>query len=227
MAVGVGVVAEGDVEPVAQLDEAGHRVRRRRVHPDPAVPVAGHERELGVDGRVRHGQVEAVALADPRPVGDARATERVGAEAETGRPDGVHVDDRGEVVDVGGDVVVRRDGRARVGEGDLLHAREIRLEEPVRLVLDPARDVRIGRTTVRRVVLEAAVLGRVVRRRDDDAVGQLVAPSAVVDEDRVRDDGRRRVAVVGVDPNVHAVRDEASQGRLEGRLGQGVGVAAR
>jgi hypothetical protein len=27
VAVGVGVVSEGDVEPVAQLDEAGHRVR--------------------------------------------------------------------------------------------------------------------------------------------------------------------------------------------------------
>ena len=49
--------------------------------------------------------------------------------------------------------------------------------------------------------------------------------AAVVDQDRVRDDRRRRVAVGGVDPDVHAVRDEAPQGRLERRLGQGVRVA--
>ena len=49
VAVGVGVVAEREVEPVAQLDEPGHRERRRRVHPDPAVPVEGHEPERRVD----------------------------------------------------------------------------------------------------------------------------------------------------------------------------------
>ena len=46
VAVGVGVVAEGDVEAVLQRDQAGHRVGRRGVHPDPPVPIAGHEREV-------------------------------------------------------------------------------------------------------------------------------------------------------------------------------------
>ena len=45
-------------------------------------------------------------------------------------------------------------------------------------------------------------------------------------EDGVRDDGRRRVAIGGVDPDVDAVRDEDLEGGLEGRLGQRVGVAA-
>ena len=40
-------------------------------------------------------------------------------------------------------------------------------------VLDPLRDVGVGRAAVGRVVLEAAVLGRIVRRRDDDAVGEV------------------------------------------------------
>ena len=35
-----------------QLDEPCHRVRRRRVHPDLAVPVDGHEAELRVDRRL-------------------------------------------------------------------------------------------------------------------------------------------------------------------------------
>ena len=210
--VGVGVVPERHVEPVAQLDEARHRVRRGGVHPDPAVPVAGHEREPRVDRGVRDRQVEAVALADPRPVGHARAAERVGAEAQAGRPDRIHVDDRREVVDVGRHVVMGRDRRAGVGRRHLPDAIEAGLQEPVRLVLDPAGDVRVGRAAVGRVVLEAAVLGRVVRRRHDDAVGQAIVAAAVVDEDRVRDDRGRRVAVVGIDPDVDTVRDERPAG---------------
>ena len=38
-AIGVGIVAEGQVEVGAQLDEPGHGVRRRRIHADLAVPV--------------------------------------------------------------------------------------------------------------------------------------------------------------------------------------------
>ena len=143
MAVGVGVVAEGDIEAVAQLDEAGHRVRRRRVHPDPAVPVAGHEGELRIHDVVRDGQVQAVALGDGRPVGDAGAAERVDAQAQAGPGDGRHVDDLIEVVDVVRDVVVGRRG----GPGLRRTACARRTpspqprppEEPVRLVLDPGR----------------------------------------------------------------------------------------
>ena len=62
--------------------------------------------------------------------------------------------------------------------------------------LDPAGDVGVGRAAVRRVVLEAAVFGRIVRRRDDDAVGEPAGAAAVVDEDRVRDRRRRRVFAV-------------------------------
>ena len=47
-------------------------------------------------------------------------------------------------------------------------------------ILDPARDARVGGAAVRRVVLEAAVLGRIVRRRDHDAVGETALAAAVV-----------------------------------------------
>ena len=134
--VGVGVVGEGDIEPVAQLDQPRHRVRRRRVHPDPAVPVAGHEPELRVDDLVGDRQVEAVAVADRRPVGDAGAAERVHAEPKPGAADGVHVDDRGEVVDVAAHEVVGGRPGARLLDRDAPDAVEIRLDQPVRLVLD-------------------------------------------------------------------------------------------
>ena len=43
--VGVGVVAEGDVEAVLETDQGRHRVRRRAVHANLAVPVQRHEAE--------------------------------------------------------------------------------------------------------------------------------------------------------------------------------------
>ena len=110
--VRVGVVAEGDIELVAQLDQARHGVRRRRVHPDAAVPVAGHEPELRIHDVVRDGQVQAVSLGDGRPEGDARAAQRIDAEAQAGRRDRRHVDDAVEVADVALDVVVVRGGGA-------------------------------------------------------------------------------------------------------------------
>ena len=70
-----------------------------------------------------------------------------------------------EVADVGADVVVRA-ASAAVGA----RAVETGLEEPVGLRLDPARDVGAGRAAARRVVLEPAVVGRVVGGREHDAV---------------------------------------------------------
>ena len=79
---------------------------------------------------------------------------------------------------------------------------------------------------MRRVVLESAVLGRVVGRGDDDAVGPRPAVRAVPPEDGVGDDRRRGVAVRRVDPYLHAVRREHLEGGPERGLGEGVGVLA-
>ena len=79
------------------------------------------------------------------------------------------------------------------------------------------RHVGIGGAAVGRVVLEAAVLGRIVRRRDDDAVGEVLLAAAVVDEDGSRDDRRRRDAVVALDDGLHAVGRQDLQRRALGR----------
>ncbi len=44
-------------------------------------------------------------------------------------------------------------------------------DQLIRSRLNPTRDAGIGRASGRRVVFEAAVLGRIVRRCDDDPVG--------------------------------------------------------
>ena len=171
--VGVGVVAGRDLVVVLAGDQRRHRVRRRAVHPDLAVPVERHEPERRVDVGVDDGQVEPVPVGDLAPVGDARAAQRVGADPHPRLADRVEVDDRGQVVDVGAEEVVRAGGvggpRALVR--DPLDVLEPGGEERVGPVLDPAGHVGVGRAAVGRVVLEPAVVGRVVRRGDDDAVG--------------------------------------------------------
>ena len=77
---------------------------------------------------------------------------------------------------------------------------------------------------MRRVVLEPAVLRRVVRRCDDDPVRVPGCPTTVVSKDGVGDDGRRGVAVIAVDHDFDAVGGEHLEGADEGRLGQRVGV---
>ena len=101
-------------------------------------------------------------------------------------------------------------------------------------LVGPCRDDRgrvgVGGAAVRRVVLEPAVGGRVVRRRHDDAVGEPAREPdglpAVRAEDRVRHGRGRRVAVAVVDEHLDAVGDEDLEGRPPGRLGQAVRVAA-
>ena len=51
VAVVVGVAGEGDVEAVLEADQPLHRVGRRRIHADPAVPVERHEAEGRIDLR--------------------------------------------------------------------------------------------------------------------------------------------------------------------------------
>ena len=67
-----------------RADQRCHRVRRRAVHADLAVPVEGHEPPGRVDLGVHDGQVEVESVGDPGPVVDAGPAERVGADADAG-----------------------------------------------------------------------------------------------------------------------------------------------
>lgn len=50
-------------------------------------------------------------------------------------------------------------------------------DKHVGLVLDPSGHAGIGGTAVRRIVLEATIPGRIVRRFDDDTIGKAVPAS--------------------------------------------------
>ena len=59
-----------------------------------------------------------------------------------------------------------------------------------------------------RVVFESAVLRRVVRGRDDNAVGKMSISPVIMDENRPRNDRRRGHCVILLDDCVHAVAGE-------------------
>ena len=226
--VGVGVVGEGDVEFVAHADQPRHRIGRRAIHPDLAVPIDRHEAKRRVDRVADDGRGHAIALDDRLPEMDAGAAQRIDPDLHPGGADRLHVDDVGEVGDIGADVVVAMDaGRfARAVVRDSSHAIEIVFEKRVCGALDPGCYVGIGRSAIRRVVLEAAVLGRIMRRGDDDPVGETALAVLVVGQDRVRNDGRRRVAVALVDHHIDVVGGKYLERACQGGFGQRVRVDA-
>ena len=227
VAVGIGIVSEGDVEAVPQLGEPGHRVGRGAVHPDLPVPIGRHLTEGRIHHVVDDRQVEAVALSDLGPEGDAGAAERMHAEPQAAGSDHFEIDDIDQVLDVRGHVVVLVHGGRLEGllEGLAPHVRKARLEQAVRLALDGRRHLLAGGSAVRGVVLEASVLGRVVGWRRHDAVGGTAAGHAIVSEDRVGDRRRRGKAAGGVDHHVHRASGEHLEDRPELRFGQRVRVA--
>ena len=91
--------------------------------------------------------------------------------------------------------------------------------------LDPRGDFGVGGTAVRRVVLEAAVFGRVVRRRHHDAVG-IARVVPVVLENGKRHGRRRRELPLRRDAGLDPVRSEHLERGSRGRLGQRVRVDA-
>ena len=202
--------------------------------------VDGHEREGRIDLSIGDRDVEAVDRIDQVPVAHRSAAERVDRQRQPRAANGIHVDDIAQVVDVGKHQVALL-GRFPAHcdlQRQPLHARIAVAQQRVGSILDPPGDVGVGRPAMGRVVLEAAVLRRIVRGRDHDAVGQPVMAPAVMDEDGVGDRRRRREAVVALDDGRHVVcRQNLERGPLRGtrdrvrvlahveRAGDGVRVA--
>jgi hypothetical protein len=220
VAVGVGVVAEGDVVPVLQADQARHGVGRAAVHADLAVVVHGHEGEGRVEAGVHHLEVQAVALLDGLPVLEVRAAHGVDTDLQAALGDRLQVDDARQVLDVRRHVVVLHRLGHRLGEPDALDLLQAGLEQRVGAALDDLGGVGVRRAAVRRVVLEAAAVGRVMRGGDDHAVGQPAGPALVVGADGVADDGGGGPAQPLLDAHLDAVGDEHLEGGGEGGLGE-------
>ena len=184
-----------------------HRVWRRAVHPDLAVPIGGHEAKCRIDDGTDYRRLDSVLLDHRRPVVHRRAAQRIDSDLHACAVNRFHVDDVAQVADVSRDVIVfvkRRRGQRPLIR-NTIHAGEPGLEKIVGSVLNPVGDGGVGRAAIGRIVFEAAVSRRIVRRRDHDAVGKPALASSIVSQDRVRDSRCWRVAAVAVDHRLDAV----------------------
>ena len=111
---------------------------------------------------------------------------------------------------------------ARALIGDALDVSQALFQQPVGRAFDCRGDVGIRRAAIGRIIFEAAILRRIVRRRDDDAIGAAFAPVLVGGEDGVGDHRRRRVTVVRIDHHLDVIGrehlDRARQRRLRQRM---------
>ncbi len=215
VAVVVRVVAEGDVELILELHQAGHRVGRGAVHANLAVVIQRHEREGWVYPWVYHVQVESVGLGDRLPEAHARAAHGIDTDLQAGRLDGRHVDDSAQLLHVGPDVVVLMRGRGshRLFEGYPLDILQSVGHDLVGAVLDCFGDASIGWPARRRVVFEAAIAGRIMGWSDHDPVSQPYGAAAVVGQDSMRDDRGRRISQALLDDDIHPVGGKHLDGR--------------
>ena len=201
MPVRVRVIGEGDAVLILQANEPGHGVRTGAVHPDDAVVIDRHERERRIEFRIHHGQIELVDGTDRFPIRQGGATERIDAEFQAGGPNGIHIHDVPQVVDVRQYEVFLVSGARldRLFERHTLHTCIALLQQLVGPILNPPCHVGIRRTALRWVVLEATVLRWIVRGRDDNAVRDTLLATAIVDENRPRNHRGRCHAIVRLD----------------------------
>jgi hypothetical protein len=188
--------------------------------------IHGHERECRVDHRVHDGDVELVDRVDGLPIGRGRPTERVYTELDAGSPDDLHIHDVPEILDIRQDQVLLVGAVCLDGarEWHPLHAGGAAPQQLVGSVLHPFGNLEIGRSAVGRVVLEAAVLRRVVGRRGHDAVSEMGLAAAIVAENGPGNDRRRSEAIVALDDGLHRVGGQYLECRALGRTRHRVGV---
>src|SRR6201991_1561580 len=124
----------------------------------------------------------------------AGAAERIDAHAYALGTDDVEVEDILEIADIALQEIelLRAAGLDGAGERRALDVAQPAFDQHVGARSDPRGGIGIGRATMRWVVLDAAALGRIMRRRDDDAVRATAVAATVMHEDRVRYGGGGR-----------------------------------
>ena len=160
----VRVAGEGDLEAVLKADEPLHRVGRGWIHTDLAVPIHSHKAEGWVDGLVRDRKVQLVPVGNRSPIVDPGAAERIDSHVDPRAANSVHVDHIGKIGNVSIEIVmpVRRGRVKGLLERNSFHPAQAVLEKLVRFRSDPVGDDGLRGTAVRRIVLEPAIMGRIV-----------------------------------------------------------------
>ena len=225
MSIRIGVVSRRNLVLVPRRHQRCHRIGRGAVHPDLAVVIQGHEPPGGVHERVHHGQVQRPALGDRGPVIDAGPAQRVGADPDACTLDDVEIDDVDQIVHICLLKVIPLHGFQRLCQRYSLHRAPARTQNLVGARGDRPSGIGIGRATVRRVVLEPAVAGRVMRRGNDDPVGQTRGLALVVPQDGMAHCRSRGVPVTRIHSHYNTIGGQNLQCAGPRGFGERVGVS--
>src|SRR5262249_6499833 len=98
---GVWIIRKRDVILVLEIYQPRHRIGTRRIHAYLTVVIDGHERESGVDRRVRDSNVQMIDGIDWLPVRFGGTTEWVNTQLQASAADRVHVDNVSQILDIG------------------------------------------------------------------------------------------------------------------------------
>src|SRR5665213_1999462 len=150
MSVVIRIACPCNIVLILEANQSLHRVWRRTVHSNLAIPIDRHESKCRIYVVTHDGNRHVVLLRDHRPVENSSAAEWVHTKLELGATDCIEVEHRAEIADVRTHVImlVRRCGTPRALERDALYALQSVGEEFIRLVLDPAGDCGISRPAV-------------------------------------------------------------------------------
>ena len=134
-------------------------------------------------------------------------TERIDAHAEIGTTNCIHVEHITQIADVGVEIVmaVGRRGAQRFFDGHPKHALQTVFEKRIGLCFDPVSDASTRRAAVGRIVFDATILRRVVRRRDDDAIRKPGNAATVEGKNRMRNYRGGGVFILCCDHDLHAI----------------------
>src|SRR5260370_586763 len=165
--------------------------RRRNKAPAPSSPatpndpVTVEEAEGRSERIAARGCGQAVAADDRLPMVAGGAAQRIDAYSDAGGAARPHVDDVSEVGDIGPDVIVAVNASRFTCAviGDAFDAPQTILEKAVGGALDHRSDIGIRRAAIGRIIFEAAIIRRIMRRPDHDAVGNAALPALVMGQD--------------------------------------------
>ena len=215
MPVRVGIVGKCYLVLVFEAHQSGHRIRTGAIHTNLAVVIDSHEREGRVDGWIDDGNVQPVNGIDRFPKRARGSAQRIDRKLEASVANGLHIDNALEIANVRQNEIFLMCARSFDGfvKRDALYLAVCCTQQFVGAILNPAGCVGIGGTAVRRVVLEASVFRRIVRRGDENAVGQMFFTISVVNENGSRDHRSRSYTVSLLDHRLHVVGSQHFQRR--------------
>src|SRR5579862_6239980 len=226
VAVVIRIAGKRNIKLISQADESLHGIWRRRIHANLSVPIDTHEAKRRINGFVDDCEVEPVLLGNPWPIIDACASEGIHSKPNVCIVNGIQVDDTTEILDIGAQkvVLVCRGRVKRFLEGDSLYALQRPSQEFIGFRFDPESYARIGRSSMRRIVLKTAVAGRVVRGRDYDTVCETGLSTSVVTQNRMRDGRCWGICGGFGQHHFHIVGREHFHRARKCRFGQGVRI---